>query len=89
MSKYKQSPYVKLRRSINKEMKEREKLFPITSVCKDDLRAIFSDEKTLKIINEMTTDDMMTLADKMADDYCNQLFSDSLRIIFTERFMKR
>ena len=53
--------------------------FPITSVHRDDVKEAlkFTDKKASKI-----TDDMMRrIARKMADDYCEQLFWDSLPII--------
>lgn len=64
------------------------KMYTITSVCKDDLRGIFKDNtEALKRIEDMTDDEMEYLARKLADDYCNQLYWDSLRIIFEDRFM--
>ncbi|MFC1816092.1 hypothetical protein ACFL0M_09130 [Thermodesulfobacteriota bacterium] len=33
--------------------------------------------------------EMRQLASKLADDYCNQLFWDSLRIIFEDRFLDK
>jgi hypothetical protein len=38
-------------------------------------------------IDALTDDDMEFLARKMADDYCDQLFWDSARIIFEDRFL--
>ena len=62
--------------------------FPITSLHKDDLRAIFVDEpEALAKIDALTDDDMKLLARKMADDYIEQLFWNSARIIFEERFL--
>jgi len=68
------------------------KAFPITSVCRDDLWHAFagtSDEmQGGKRMLMMTDNEMTQLARYMAEDYCSQLFHDSLRIIFRERFMK-
>ena len=66
-----------------------EGFFKITSVCKDDLRELFAqDKKALKKINKLTRSDMRSLAERMADDYCSQLFHESLKTIFEDRFMK-
>ena len=53
--------------------------FEITCVHRDDIKADMNlpDE----LISKITDDMMAEIADKMADDYCNQLFHDSLRII--------
>jgi hypothetical protein len=49
--------------------------FPITSVCRADLESIGFDTTT---VDDAT---MRTLAEKLADDYCDQLFWSSLEII--------
>ena len=49
--------------------------FPITSVCRADLESIGYDTGA---VDDST---MKELAAKMADDYCEQLFWDSLEII--------
>lgn len=49
--------------------------FPITSVCRDDLEPYGFD------IEKISDDDMRELADRMEDDYCEQLFRDSMNII--------
>jgi len=63
-----------------------EKPFQITSVCKEDIIQAFHNSDILDSIKqrvaEMDDSDMEKLASKMADDYCDQLFWDSLRIIF-------
>ena len=65
-----------------------EKSFEITSICKEDIIHAFdnSDKEILEIIKQrvagMNDSDMKKLASKMADDYCEQLFWDSLREIF-------
>ena len=58
---------------------DKDSFFQITSVHRDDVKHALnlSDEQLSKI-----TDDMMQeIAEKMADDYCEQLFNISLRII--------
>lgn len=54
--------------------------FNITSICRDDLEGVgFNTSKV--------SDDTMTkLASKMADDYCEQLFWDSMKIIAQDYF---
>ena len=63
-----------------------EKPFQITSICKEDIIHAFHSSEILDSIKqrvaEMDDDDMKELASKMADDYCEQLFWDSLRVIF-------
>ncbi len=49
--------------------------FPITSVCRADLESIGFDTTT---VDDAT---MEELAEKLADDYCDQLFWSSLEII--------
>ena len=58
---------------------DKDGFFQITSVHRDDVKHALnlSDEQLSRI-----TDDMMEeIAEKMADDYCEQLFNVSLRII--------
>ena len=68
-----------------------EEVYKITGVAKGDILQAFEDDKDfLKIkkrVGKMTDVEMRYLASKMADDYCNQLFWDSLRNIFRDRFM--
>ena len=49
--------------------------FSITSVCRADLESIGFDTTT---VDDAT---MKALAEKLADDYCDQLFWSSLEII--------
>jgi hypothetical protein len=68
-------------------------MFNITSVCRADIVQAFSDvdalnEEISDRINKMEDDEMQYLASKMADDYCNQLYWESLRVIFVDRFME-
>ena len=66
------------------------KSFEITSICKEDIIHAFHNSEILETIKEKVADmddgDMKKLASKMADDYCTQLFWDSLRIICEDFF---
>ena len=70
----------------NKEM------FPVTHVYRKDIIHAFKEsdifEQVKKKVKMMDNSDMECLAGKLADDYCEQLFWDSLKIIFEERFIK-
>ena len=62
-----------------------EGMFPITSVCKDDMRELFEQHEDdvdlplkLEMIKKFTEEDMKWLASKMADAYCNCCFWDVL-----------
>ena len=68
--------------------------FKITSVCKADIFSVFADTKAMEvpkkvkeIIEALDATDMERLAEKMADDYTEQLFWISLRIIFEDLFL--
>jgi len=67
--------------------------FPITSVSKEDIIHAFQNTdiagQVKERVAEMDDGEMKELASKMADDYCNQMFWNSLRIIFEERFLKK
>lgn len=52
--------------------------FPITSVHRDDLEVKGFDVK------KISDDDMRELAEKMSNDYCEQLFANSMEIIASE-----
>lgn len=70
--------------------KKAEGFFPITSICKDDLRGTFKGNKeALKKIDEMDEGDMTHLASKMADSYCNCCYWESLEAQFESRFLER
>jgi predicted house-cleaning noncanonical NTP pyrophosphatase (MazG superfamily) len=49
--------------------------FPITSVCREDLEHIGFD------VSKVDDATMKELAEKLADDYCEQLFWGSLEIL--------
>jgi len=52
--------------------------FKITTVCRADIVNLgFSEKEALRI----TAIDMLIIAEKLADDYCEQLFHSSLEII--------
>jgi hypothetical protein len=62
--------------------------FSITALSKDDvIEAFDGDVKIKELIHDLSDDDMKYLASKLADDYCNQLFWDSLKIIFDEHYL--
>jgi len=68
-----------------------QKEFPVTSVCKEDIIQAFQEtsilEQVKKRVEEMKDSEMKELASQMADDYCEQLFWSSLKIIFEDRFL--
>lgn len=71
---------------------KKEKYYTITRICKKDIIQAFDDveemtPKIKKYIQTMTDADMKNLASELSDDYCNQLFWDSLRINFEGKFM--
>jgi len=78
-----------------KEYQEDDGFFSITALHKDDIVGLYNfgddNDCNLKFIEYVTKfmsdSNMEHLASKMADDYCNQLFYDSLRIIFEDRFL--
>ena len=69
------------------------KMYPITSVCKEDIIQAFASsgklERVKQRITEMDDTEMRHLASKMANDYLEQLYWDSLRIIFEDRFLEQ
>ena len=63
--------------------------FVITRLSKDDLRAVFKDNaKALEIIEKLDDCKMRMLAEKMADDYLEQLYWQSLKTIFEDKFLE-
>ena len=58
--------------------------FPVTSVCREDIIQAFSDVDELtptiktRVMN-FSDDDMVWIARKLADQFCNCCFWDSLR----------
>ena len=64
-----------------------QEFFPITSVCKDDIIHAFNNDADIKkIVEKLDDSDMETLASKLGSDYCEQLYWDSLKIIFELTF---
>jgi len=62
--------------------------FPITYISKDDIIHAFPNNSEVKtIVNKLDDADMKHLASKLADDYCEQLFWESLRIIFEANYL--
>jgi len=66
--------------------------FTITSVHRDDIRQAMREHDELtpsmeQIINDLSAEDMQLLADKMANDYLEQLFWSSLYILFVDRIL--
>ena len=70
----------------------RREFFPITSVSRDDIVQAFEEtdmqEQVKQRVEKLDDSEMEYLASKMADDYCEQLFWDSLRTIFELRFLE-
>ena len=68
------------------------KRYPITSVCKEDILLCYegSDdcEKVVEVIEQINDIEMKHLAQKLADDYCEQLYWISLKSIFEDKFMR-
>jgi hypothetical protein len=62
-----------------------DKPFQITSVCKRDILGLIEDEKGLsfteKDVLNLTESDMYKIASKLANDYCEQLYWQSLETI--------
>ena len=68
--------------------RKKQEYFPVTFISKDDINHAFNnDPKVKKIVTGMDDTDMKNLASKMADDYCEQLFWESLKAIFELKFM--
>lgn len=61
-------------------------MYPITYVSKDDMKGCVPN--LAKKIDALTEDDMSYIAGKMGDDYVEQLYWESMKIIVTE-FLKR
>ena len=62
--------------------------FPVTNISKDDIIHAFPNNSEVKeIVNKLDDADMKHLASKLGGDYCEQLFWESLKIIFESNFM--
>ena len=65
------------------EVNEDDEYFVITRLHRDDIKSLYGDHSPMqKIIDNLSYDDMTTIASKMADDYISQLYWSSLEIIF-------
>ena len=87
-----QNPFIQPKEEVNKD-KSFDKLFPITSISREDIIHAFAESDILEQVKErvkkMDDSDMINLASKLADDYCEQLFWDSLRTLFEDRFLDK
>jgi len=62
--------------------------FPVTYLSKDDIIHAFPDNPEVKeIVNNLDEIDMRDLAFRLGNDYCEQLFWESLRIIFESNYL--
>jgi len=67
-----------------------DKYYVITRLSKFDLRNLYKDNKeALEIIESLTDTDMEYLAEKMADDYLEQLYWSSLKTIFEDLYKNK
>jgi len=84
--------FYRLLLQIKVELGIHDGLFPITSVSRANIKQAFvgwdAHDAVCKRLDKMDDTEMACLAEKMADDYLNQLYWDSLRLIFVERFMR-
>lgn len=76
---------------------DRVRPYSVTSICKDDLYSMLEnqyDKDTTEYKSRATVVDqldgamMKYIANELSDDYCEQLFWQSLQIIFENRFEK-
>lgn len=62
--------------------------FPVTYISKDDIIHAFPNNSEVKTIAQSMDDaDMKHLASKLGNDYCEQLFWESLKIIFESNYL--
>jgi len=75
---------------IQQHKQSTREFFQVTSVCRDDIiHAFTNNPDAQKIARHLDDDDMEILASKLADDYCEQLFWDSLKVIFESSFLRQ
>jgi len=75
---------------IKQHKKSIKEFFPITSICRDDIIHAFSgNPDAQQIARNLDDADMEILAEKLGNDYCEQLFWDSLKIIFESIFLRQ
>lgn len=73
---------------INSRQVDADGFVEITRLHRDDLKHMFTERPdVLAAINEMPDHKLEELAEKMADDYCGQLFHSSAEILFEERIL--
>ena len=69
----------------------KEKQYVVASICKSDILECFVDRENYNQaktkLDKMSNHKMELLANKLYTVYCNQLFWQSLRIIFEDEFM--
>lgn len=58
--------------------------FEVSSVSREDVAEVLGKDKA----NSLTDSQMERLASKMNDDYCNQLYWNSMKIIATDLFLE-
>jgi len=62
---------------------------PITSISKEDIVPVFNGDVKVKLrVKTMDKADMKPLASDLTNDYCEQLFWESLKIIFEFKLIK-
>ena len=62
--------------------------FPVTYISKDDIIHAFPNNPEVKeIVNNLDEIDMRDLAFRLGSDYCEQLFWESLKIIFEANYL--
>ena len=78
------------------QKKEDNQYYKVTSTCKEDIIRAFEDintpkeemKKIKKRVKSLKDNEMLVLASDLSDDYCEQLYWDSLRSIFEGRYME-
>lgn len=80
-----------LRKEIVKVLegkKKKEKFYPIIFLCKDDLRSVFEgNQRALKVIDEMSDDEMEYFFKKFVDCLESSYFWDDLKTCFEDRYL--
>ena len=68
---------------------EDQKMYKVTSICKDDIIEAYRDSKDESVPSEvqdkvdtLSNDDMKFIATRLADNFCNCCYWDSLKAIF-------
>jgi len=58
---------------------EEQGFYKVTSTCKDDMKLMLKKRK--REINRLTPNEMRNIAERLAEDYCEQLYWESLTSI--------